>query len=505
MPSLKNRTAILLTFIFTKFLLQYFLIIPDYDLHRDEYLHLDQAHHPAWGYLSVPPVTSWVASVIGWMGNGVWVVRLFPALFGAMTILVVWKTVEALKGNLFACVLAASCILFSVLLRLNQLFQPNSLDVLCWTTLYFLLIRYLGSGNPRWLYFFGAAFAIGFLNKYNIAFLIVGLLPAVLVTSQRRLLLDRHVYLALLLALLLIAPNMVWQYQNGFPVFHHMKLLAETQLVNVSRADFLKEQVLFFAGSLFVIAAGLYALWFDRPFLRYRPFFFAFVFTLAIFTFLRAKSYYAIGIYPVYIAFGAVYLAEKVRSRWLRAIFVMIPILFFIPLLDFAFPNKKPEEIVRNPERYRQLGLLRWEDGKDHQLPQDFADMLGWKELAAKVDAAYASMPDKEATIVLCDNYGQAGAINYYTKLGIRAVTFNADYVNWFELDKKYKHLIRVKNTWERGDEMAGTGPLFGIAYTADSVTNTFAREHGTVIFVFRDARVDITGRLAKEIEEERW
>ncbi|KKX47100.1 hypothetical protein L950_0228290 [Sphingobacterium sp. IITKGP-BTPF85] len=28
--------------------------------------------------------------------------------------------------------------------------------------------------------------------------------------------------------------------------------------------------------------------------------------------------------------------------------------------------------------------MLTWEDGKEHQLPQDFADMLGWKELAKK-------------------------------------------------------------------------------------------------------------------------
>lgn len=502
---MKKGTAILFAFVLLKFLLQYFLIIPDYDLHRDEYLHLDQANHPAWGYMSVPPVTSWVASVIGWLGNGVWVVRFFPALFGALTIVVVWKTAEALKGNLFACVLAATCILFSVLLRLNQLFQPNSLDVLCWTTLYFLLIRFIASGNRRWLYCFGTVFAIGFLNKYNIAFLIIGLLPGMLVTSQRRLLLNRHVYLALLLALFLIAPNVIWQYQNGFPVFHHMQLLAETQLVNVNRADFLKEQVLFFIGSLFVIGVGLYALCAYKPFLEYRLFLFAFVFTLAVFVILRAKSYYAIGLYPVYIAFGAVFLADKVRSRWLLAMLVLIPILFFIPLLDFAFPNKKPEEIARNPERYRQLGLLRWEDGKDHRLPQDFADMLGWKELAAKVDAAYASIPDRKMTIVLCDNYGQAGAINYYTKQGIRAVTFNADYINWFELDKRYKHVIRVKNAWEREDEMKGTSPLFRTAYAADSVTNAFAREHGTVIFVFRDARVNITSRLAKEIDEERW
>jgi hypothetical protein len=73
--------------------------------------------------------------------------------------------------------------------------------------------------------------------------------------------------------------------------------------------------------------------------------------------------------------------------------------------------------------------LLRWEDGKDHLLPQDFADMLGWKELALKVDSAYLKLPNKDNTLILCDNYGQAGAINFYTRQKLRAVSFNADYI----------------------------------------------------------------------------
>ena len=110
-----------------------------------------------------------------------------------------------------------------------------------------------------------------------------------------------------------------------------------------------------------------------------------------------------------------------------------------------AFPNRSPAYIVAHPELYQKYGLLRWEDGQDHALPQDFADMRGWRELAAKVDAAYAALPNTDQTLVLCDNYGQAGAINYYSEKGIQAVSFNADYVNWFDLE----HPIREPDTGE--------------------------------------------------------
>ncbi|MDB5243231.1 MAG: 4-amino-4-deoxy-L-arabinose transferase-like protein, partial [Spirosoma sp.] len=485
--------------------LQYGLLSSAYDLHRDEYLHLDQANHPAWGYLSVPPVTAWFALIIRWLGNSAWAVRFVPALFGALTMLIVWKTVEELKGNLFACVLAAMSLLFSVLLRLNQLFQPNSLDVLCWTSLYFVLIKYINAKDNRWLYVFGAVLAVGFLNKYNIVFLLIGLFPALLLTPQRRLLRNRHVYLALGMSLLLVTPNLIWQYQQGLPVIHHMTLLVQTQLAKVNRVDFLKEQILFFTGSILVIVAGLYGLYGYKPFIPFRFFFFTLFLTLAAFLYFRAKGYYAIGIYPIYLAFGSVLLADKVQSKWLRIALTAIPIALFIPVYQVAFPNKRPEEIARHPERYKQLGLLRWEDGKDHALPQDFADMLGWRELAAKVDAAYGRSPNPEKTLVLCDNYGQAGAINYYTRQGIRAVTFHADYINWFDLDKPYSHLIRVKTAATASDELTETGPLFAKGYAIDSVRRSFAREHGTTIFVFEFAKVDINRRIAHEINQQRW
>ena len=60
--------------------------------------------------------------------------------------------------------------------------------------------------------------------------------------------------------------------------------------------------------------------------------------------------------------------------------------------------------------------LLRWEDGKIHPLPQDFADMLGWDELGNIVIRACDTIADKEQDHDLCENYGQAGAIDHYTE-----------------------------------------------------------------------------------------
>ncbi len=500
---MKKSTIILIAFIAVKFLLQYLLLSSEYDLQRDEYLHLDQANHLAWGYLSVPPFTSWTSYIIQLLGNSLFWIKFFPAFYGALTIYVVWKATEELGGNLFALVLAATCILFSAVLRLNTLYQPNSFDVMSWTALYFALIKYFKTGSAKWIVIASIIFAIGFLNKYNIVFLLLGLTPALLISKQRTIFLQPALFVAAVLAFIIILPNLLWQYNNEFPVFHHLKVLAATQLANVDRLDFIRSQFVFFIGAAFVIVSALFALLFYKPFMRYRFFFWSLIFTLAVFIYFKAKDYYAIGIYPIYIAFGAVYLEEISKNDWkryLRPVFILIPLLLFIPVLNVAFPNRSPEYIIRHQEKYKQFGLLRWEDGKDHLLPQDFADMLGWKELAIKVDGVYSSLPGKSSTLVLCDNYGQAGAINYYTRKGIRAVSFNADYINWFDLTKKYDNLIRVKEQGGANGEMQETSPFFQSSVAADSITNRNAREFGTLIFCFKDAKIDIRQRIKNEI-----
>jgi Dolichyl-phosphate-mannose-protein mannosyltransferase len=503
-----KKTLILFSFIILKFLLQYALIISDYDLQRDEYLHLDQAHHLSWGFLSVPPFTSWVSYIIYLLGNTVFWIKFFPALFGALTIFIVWKAIEELNGNLFALVLGATCVLFSALLRLNTLYQPNSFDVLSWTAFYFILIKFIKTENSKWLFIGAVFFSIGFLNKYNITFLLIGLFPALILSKHRRVFIQPKFYTAIIFGLLIILPNLLWQYNNNFPIVHHLKELAATQLVHVDRMGFLKSQLFFYMGSCFVIISALYALLFYTPFKQYGFFFLTIIFTLTAFIYFKAKDYYAIGIYPIYIAFGSVFIADILKDGWrkyLQPVAIAIPLLLFIPFYKIGFPNKNPEYIVQHPKLYKKFGLLRWEDGKDHLLPQDFADMLGWKELAIKVDSICAKLPNPDQTLILCDNYGQAGAINYYTtNKKIVASSFHADYINWLKFDKKIIDVVLVKEADDEDKDRKEEIPLFDTVYLANKRINQYAREDTISIYVLKGATVDVLKRIKDEAERKK-
>lgn len=492
---MKKETLILLGFIVVKIVLQYLVVHPVYDLQRDEYLHLDQAKHLAWGYHSIPPVTSWISWIILQLGNSYFWVKFFPALFGALTILVVWKTVESLKGSLYACVLTATALTFSSLLRINMLYQPNSLDILCWTLLYYTFIRFIQTQNYKWLYAMAISFAIGFLNKYNIAFCLLGLLPAILISEQRKLFFKPQLYVALLIGLAIVSPNLIWQFQHDFPVLKHMKELQETQLVHVKRMDFVEDQLLFFFSSLLVIISGFISLFTYKPFKPYRLFFFAFAFTLALFIYLKAKGYYAIGLYPIFLAFGAVYISYLFQHNWkayLRILPIAIILALFVPLLNAALPLKTPAEYFKSGKEHT------WEDGKKHPISQDFADMLGWQELTRKVDSIFVLLPNKDGVLILCDNYGQAGAINYYTKVkDLKADAFTDDYVNWINLDKEIKTVIRVKEA--KNINSTRDLSLFDKVLVLGKIENKFAREKDTQLILLSEPKLDLAKLLRTE------
>ena len=112
-------------------------------------------------------------------------------------------------------------------------------------------------------------------------------------------------------------------------------------------------------------------------------------------------------------------------------------------------------------------------------------------------------MEDKTATLVLCDNYGQAGAINYYSRFkNINAVSFNADYINWIPLNNKIKNVILVKEVNDKDSTRKKEKPLFDTVVLVGKNDNPYSREQGTKIYLLQGARADINKIVANEIEE---
>jgi hypothetical protein len=493
---------ILLLIVAAKFILQYVLLDPYYELHRDEFLHLDQARHPAFGFISVPPFTSMISKLIFLLGGDVFWIRFFPALFGALTIVFAWLIVDTLRGKTSAKILVSLALLFSVLIRLNILFQPNSFDILVWTVAFFFIIKYLDSGKEKWLIFFAVAIVLGLYNKYTVAFLIAGILAGLLLTPQRKILFSMSFLKAALIAFLLFLPNIIWQFANGFPVIEHMRVLKENQLDNISITDFFRGQLVIFLGSLPLTIAALAAGVFYKPFRPYRFAVICFVIVLLVFGLLNAKDYYSLGLYPVIVAIGGVFLENVLSRQWkifVIPLLIVMNIALFAGVAKFVMPVLTPSQIMDNREIFEKTGMLRWEDGKNHDLPQDFADMTGWKEMADKALTAFnmISPAEQVTTLVFCDNSGQTGALNYYNRGKMKeAYSFNTDYIYWIPRMDHISNVILV------GKPDPETAAMFKKFQEIGLVENEYARERGTGIYLFEGADPSFTGFFYDEMEK---
>ncbi len=486
-----------------KFVLPFLLQSPVYELQRDEYLYYQQGQHLALGYLENPPLLSYLATISSWFGGTEYSVRCWPSLIGAATLIITCLVTAELGGKFFAQLLAGLSLLTGSFLRVHALFQPNSLDIFFWTISLYFLIRFLRSQQTNHLIAFAISIALGFWSKYSIAFFGASLLLGLLLTRQREILFQKRTYAALLVTLLIILPNIYWQYAHNWPLIHHMEELRETQLKYISRADFIKNQFLMMLPVVFVWIAGL--IWvFKSKELRFLGFTYVFVITLLMLG--SGKSYYALGIYPVLFAAGAVAWQQWTNKlKWLRFAFILIILGFTYLILPLALAIYEPAKLAALHEKYGEKH--KWEDLKEHPLPQDFADMLGWKELTLKTENFFNSLPDstKRNTIIYCRNYGQTGSLQFYGKgedFKKRTIGDNGSFLLWIPAGLNFKHLIFVGHDMPEADDEVFQH--FEKSTLIDSVTNIYSRQLGDKIIFFEHAD-DKAAKLAREgLSEER-
>jgi hypothetical protein len=342
------------------------------------------------------------------------------------------------------------------------------------------------------------------------AFYIIAFLFSVLLTGRRKWLLNPHFYAAMFLGVIVCLPNILWQYKHHFPVLHHMELLTKQQLQYNSRAEFIKDQFLIALPSLFIWLGGLLFIILHREGRKYTAIAIIYFAIIAQLLYFNGKGYYAAASYPTLMAFGGVWFSRAVMVRglgWLRwagPAFMLILICLFLPvLLPFMSPSKLASFYVS--AHLENSGLLRWEDRKQHALPQDFADMLGWKEMAEKTAKVYNALPDsvKKQTMVYGDNYGEAGALAFYGhRLGLPEIySDNASYVFWLPDAFTQKYFLFVT------DELPPPDDFFfnhwGKREIIDSVTQPLAREYRAKIILYSNpddsARIIAEQHLVKD------
>lgn len=404
-------------------------IITPYEFHRDELLYFAMGTHLRLFHMDFPPLIALLSEAMRHtIGVSVFTYRLVPGLFGTALFALALLCVRWLGGGRMAITLTAIAMLSSpLLLRTASLFQPVVLDQLAWTAALYALLRLEQTDDLRWWLVLGLCGGLGLLAKFSITFIGVGVLAGLLLTPHRRALRARGPWLACVVALVVGSPSLIGQVTLGWPIFDQMAQLQRGQLDRVTWSEYLGTQALFVGPAIVMAAMGAMALIRGTP-ARHRVVGIACVATFLLLGALHGKPYYVGPVYPVLFAAGAVWIESLARHR-ARAIVAwslgLASAAFGIAVAPFGLPILPPAPMARYAAALGIQAATQTNRGTQLTLPQDYADMLGWREKADAVVRVVDSLTpeERQQVVVYGANYGQAGALDLYgRRLGLPPV-----------------------------------------------------------------------------------
>ena len=477
-------------------LLTHLVFNNQYGVFRDELYFIACGEHPDWGYVDQPPLVPLVAGAShALFGTALLPLRLLPALAMTVTVALTCEFTRAIGGGRFAQWLAGLCVVTgSVFLVNGLLLTTDVLQDVTWLGCAWALVKLEQSKDERWWLAFGAIVGLSLTSKYLIIFFLVGLAIGVLATPLRRSLLRPWLWLGALIALACAAPSVLWQYQHGLPFLELGKAGMAHKNLPLSPLGFLGQQILF--AGVVTFPVWMLGLWrFTRrpplPGLRALPI--AYVVSYALFVALHGKAYYLTPIYPALFAGGALAIEGWLKRPLLRGAVLAVIGAVGVALSPFAIPVLPVEAYVRYAAA---LGLgesmAATEKQKLGVLPQQYADMFGWPQMAAKVAAAYDALPpaDRANAVFFGNNYGEAGAIDVYGRpLGLPpAISGHNNYYLWGLQGHDGSVLIVL------GRDPAKYAPYYGSVEAAGTIDTPYAMpyETGLTIFVLRQPKVSL-------------
>jgi hypothetical protein len=414
-----------------------------YGYFRDELYYLDCGRHLSWGYVDHAPLIGLLSRIALLLGGGLPVLRMFPAIAGALlvalTMLITWR----LGGGRFAQGLAGiSMALVPIYLAMDSLMTMNAFEPLFWMGCIYFAVRFIQTRDSRFWLWFGVLSGLGLMNKHSTVFFGLAFVIGLLLTEHRREFTRPWVWVAAGVALLICSPNLIWQIQHHFPTLEDLRnVKAMGKNVELGPLKFILQQILVMHPVLFCIwIAGLWHFLWGRG-TRYRLLAWTFLVFFATMMVLHGKDYYVIPVYPMLFAGGAVAWEGALdgwhltRGRlWPKVAMLALIIINGGVVAPLMLPLLSPEKYVAYGRALHYIPPKQ-EVHQQSQWPQPWADQFGWPELVDQVARAYNSIPlaERSRTAILTGNYGEAGAIDLFgAKYGLpEAISGHQTYYYW--------------------------------------------------------------------------
>src|SRR6266478_4855906 len=338
-----------------------------YGYFRDELNYMACGDHLAWGYVDHPPLIPFLIKISRLvLGDSLRSIRFIPALASSLLIVQTAAIARELGGRRYALLLGAVCALIAPQYLSNgSLLGTNCLEPNLWMGCAYFAILAIKRNDPRYWLWFGVVAGLGLEEKYSIALFGLGIVVGLLLTEQRRVFLNKWIWLA-----------------------------------------------------------GLFALLFSMRLKPYRALGWCYLVCYTVFFVLHGKNYYLAPVYPMLLAAGAVVIESAIDRRanarpallWLKPAITLVLLASGVHLAPVVVPVLSPDGFLAYT-KYLPFKLPVMEHSHTRAaLPQWYSDQFGWKEIADEAAVAWNRVPaaERQDCGIFAQDYGQAGAIDFF-------------------------------------------------------------------------------------------
>ena len=190
-------------------------------LYVDEAQYWTWAQHLDWGYFSKPPgIAALIRLSTALFGDGLLGVKALAMLCYPLAAGVCWAVARRLYDDEVAFWSALCVLTLPMFAWLGLFVSTDALLTLFWTLALWAWLRAEASDRWRDWLLLGVICGVGLLSKYTMA-AFLGAAFLYLLAFQRHRLASLKPWTAVLLALALLSPNIVWNVTHDFPTLKH--------------------------------------------------------------------------------------------------------------------------------------------------------------------------------------------------------------------------------------------------------------------------------------------
>jgi|HubBroStandDraft_1064217.scaffolds.fasta_scaffold00102_45 hypothetical protein len=488
-----------------------------YGYFRDEFDYMSCGDHLAWGYVDQPPLIPFLIHIDrAILGDSLRSIRFLPALFSSLLVVQTAVLAREFGGRRYALILSAiTAVIAPQYLSNGSLLGTNCLEPNLWMGCAYFAILAIKRNDPRYWVWFGVVAGIGMEEKYSIAVFGFGIVIGLLLTEQRRVFLNRWIWLGGLAAFLIFLPNLLWNIYYHWPFVQLMRnIRAEGRDVVLPLPQyFLQQTLLIHPVTALIWLRGLFALLFSTRLKPYRVLGWCYLVCFTTFFVLHGKNYYLGPVYPMLLAAGAVVIESflipqkegQSRRGWKPALAAFI-IIVLLAAGAHAAPQVVPILPIDRFITYLK-GLPFKPPVTEHSharilLPQWYADQFGWEEIVAETAVAWNRIPveDRKDCGIFAQDYGQAGAIDFLgRRYGLPAsLSGHQTWFLWGPRGYSGNCMIVLDDRRERLEQLWDH-----VEYVGQSADNPYALEKQIDVYICRGAKFGSLAQLWPKIK--RW